>query len=131
VNPTWPIQRQKGRSDFMEALQMKRGLFSHYGACLRVSRWRWTTIGRGAAFGCLLLGQAASIPDTGGIRRPIERFVGDLLRATAANNATCRIFHSLSSMKSAEFARADAGGIFERKASCPERSGSIHHLGAA
>jgi hypothetical protein len=37
----------------------------------------------------------------------------------------------INKMKSAEFARADAGGIFERKASCPERSGSIHHLGAA
>jgi hypothetical protein len=38
---------------------------------------------------------------------------------------------TIKKMKSAEFARADAGGIFERKASCPERSGSIHHLGAA
>jgi hypothetical protein len=37
----------------------------------------------------------------------------------------------INKMKSAEFAGADAGGIFERKASYPERSGSIHHLGAA
>jgi hypothetical protein len=72
---TGHLQRSSRRSRAASAVIGSGGLsqFSHHWACLRASRWRWTTIGRGRSLDVLLLvaslqeqhGQNSGVPNVG------------------------------------------------------------------